>query len=55
MFSIYLPEGKIQIIDTVSQTKLNTIKNIKFGISFKKNVYRVLGVTPRVLSIETKF
>ena len=30
------PEGKILAIDTVSQNRLNVIKNVKFEVNFEK-------------------
>ena len=33
-----IPEGRLLIIDTISQSKLNTIKNIKFDVNFEKSV-----------------
>ena len=38
-------EGKVLVIDMVSQSKLNTIKNQNFEVKLKKNGSSILGVT----------
>ena len=53
MTPICLPEGKILIIDTVSQNKLKSIENIKLDVNSEKSIlggylqrllYRVFGL-----------
>ena len=48
-------EGKSMVIDTVSQHRINLIKNHDFRRMFQKNGSRILGVTPRELATETMF
>ena len=50
-------EGKILIIDTVTQSRLNIIKKniVKIDELLKTIGYGVLEVTLRVLFLETKF
>ena len=49
------PEGKCLEIGTVSQNRLNAIKNIMNLIKIRRTGSRVIGVTPGGLPPETKF
>ena len=49
------PENKNKEIDTVSQNRLNAIKNYEFLHNFYKTGSRILGVTSRGIPPETKF
>ena len=47
------PEGKIQIIDTVSQNNLNTVKKHKIFRKFRNIGSRVLGGYPQRLNFKS--
>ena len=49
------PEGKCLDIETVSQNRLNAIKQLWNYENSKKNCSMVLGVTPRGLPPKIKF
>ena len=46
------PEGRILVIDTASENRLNTIKNIKFDV--QKIGSRILRFTPKGMCLQNK-